>query len=84
MNDPMEAMVAAALDEAGIRYLTGEGGKNPSGLDFLLPDFGLEIEVKQFHSDRIAAQMARAENVIAVQGKDAVAFLCRLLTGGSA
>lgn len=68
-EDPMEAIVAQALTAAGIGYV--RDGSNPSNLDFRLDD-GVEIEVKRFHSPRIAEQMARAENVIAIQGREAV------------
>lgn len=82
-TDPMEQMVEQALRDAGIRYITDHGGKNPSGLDFHLPDIGVDIEVKRFHSDRIAAQMARAPNVIAVQGEGAIKAFCDLLRAGA-
>lgn len=78
ISDPMETLVAEALDRAGVPYVTDAGGGNPSGLDFRLPN-GVEIEVKRFHTPRIAEQMARAENVIAVQGEVAVRFLAELL-----
>lgn len=77
-NDPMEAIVAEALDTAGMTYTTGLGGGNPSGLDFRMAN-GIEIEVKRMHSPRIADQMARAENVIALQGEAAVRFFADLL-----
>ena len=76
--DPLERTIAEALDKAGIEYLTDFGGGNPSGLDFRL-DSGIEIEVKRFHSPRIATQMARANNVIAVQGAAAVAFMAECI-----
>lgn len=76
--DPMERLIADALDYAGIAYATDVGGGNPSGLDFKL-DNGIEIEVKRFHSPRIADQMARAPNVIAVQGKEAVEYLAEMI-----
>jgi hypothetical protein len=75
-TDPMERLVEEALLRAGIRYMSEAKDGNPSGLDFRLPDHGIEIEVKRFHSDRIAAQMARAPNVIALQGEAAVRFFC--------
>lgn len=43
-----------------------------SGLDFYLPDYDCYVEVKQFHSDRIAKQMSKRDNVIAIQGKGAL------------
>lgn len=75
MTDPMEILIRDALTAAGLKFVTDEGGANPSGLDFYLPDFDLHIEVKQFHSDRIADQMARADNVIVAQGRKAVEWL---------
>ena len=81
MSDPMEQIIAEALDAAGVSYSTDEGGGNPSGLDFRLHN-GIEIEVKQFHSDRIGAQMARADNVIAVQGRAAVEYFASLIKEG--
>lgn len=70
-------LIEAALLEAGIRFIadTGAGVGNASRLDFSLPDYGIEIEVKRFHSLRIAEQMSRAPNVIAAQGEVAVRFL---------
>ena len=79
MEDPMEAIVAQALTAAGVSFSRDLGGKNPSGLDFRLSD-GVEIEVKRFHTPRIADQMARAENVIAIQGKAAVEHYAALHT----
>lgn len=75
MDDPMEIAMASALRDAGIRFVLDDAG---SGLDFYLPDFDVYIEVKQFHSDRIAEQMARRKNVIAVQGIPSVAVFRRL------
>lgn len=79
MEDPMEAIVAQALTAAGVGFSRDLGGENPSGLDFRLCD-GVEIEVKRFHTPRIADQMARAENVIAIQGKAAVEHYAALHT----
>lgn len=79
MTDPLERMVAEALTKAGIRFITDYGGANPSGLDFRLPDLDLEIEVKRFHSDRIAGQMARADNVIVLQGDTSVRWFCQMV-----
>lgn len=75
----MERLIADALDKAGVVYATDMGGESPCGLDFYLPDCNLHIEVKQFHSSRIAAQMSRAPNVIAVQGVVAVQWLANLI-----
>lgn len=78
-QDPMEAIIAQALTAAGLGYTRDMGGGNPSGLDFKLTGNGVEIEVKRFHTSRIADQMARAENVIAIQGEEAVRFFAALL-----
>ena len=75
----MERQVAAALRDAGIAFLPDRNGGNPSGLDFYIPAADVHIEVKRFHSDRIAEQMSRAPNVIGVQGEKAVALLCRFI-----
>lgn len=66
-RDPIEAIIREALTKAHIRFI--EGNENDACLDFFLPDHGIYIEVKQFHSERISEQMSRADNVIAIQGK---------------
>lgn len=78
-TDPMERLIATALTRAGIAFTTDYGGGNPVGLDFHLTDADVHIEVKQYHSDRIAEQMSRAPNVIAVQGRVAVAWLAGII-----
>lgn len=78
-KDPMEQIIEQALIDASIRYLTDKGGQNPTHLDFYLPDWDVHIEVKRMHSDRIAEQMSRAENVIAAQGEWAVRFLASVI-----
>lgn len=79
-TDPMEVLIADALDSAGVGYVTDLGGCNPSNLDFRL-DNGVEIEVKRFHSDRIGEQMKRAPNVIVAQGEEAVKMLAGMIRG---
>lgn len=81
MEDPMEKIVRDALDREGFSYTEGgkSGGEVNRALDFHLADYGIHIEVKQFHTPRIAEQMSRAPNVIAVQGRDAVEFFAALL-----
>jgi hypothetical protein len=77
IRDPMERMIAEALDEACIAYsVEGENGQR---LDFYLPEHELFIEVKQFHSDRIASQLRDTPNVIVAQGRPAVTALAALL-----
>lgn len=77
--DPMEAIIHDALTEAGIPFVHDTHRGPFPHLDFHLPDADLYIEVKRMHSDRIAEQMSRAPNVIAVQGKPAVEWLAKLL-----
>lgn len=76
--DPIEEIVMIGLDAAGIKYRVG--GQNETGLDFDLASPLVSIEVKQFHSDRIAEQMSRAPNVIAIQGREAAKFFALLLS----
>lgn len=82
MDDPMERMVAAALSSAGIHYATDFGGGNQTGLDFYLPEYDVHIEVKRFHSDRVAGQMKRAPNVVVAQGEVAIRWLADLIERG--
>lgn len=77
--DPMEAIIAHALDSAGEPYVTDLGGGNPTNLDFALTERRVEIEVKRFHTPRIAEQMSRADNVIVAQGEVAVRYLAELI-----
>jgi hypothetical protein len=79
VSEPLETKIAAALDAAGIEYLTDYEGKSPANLDFYLPDYDLYLEIKGGHSDRISGQMARHHNVIAIQGVKSVAFVTYLL-----
>ena len=74
--DPMERMIADALEASGIAYQPE--GPATSNLDFRLFN-GVHIEVKRLHSPRIAAQMGRVDNVIAAQGSLAVAWLASLI-----
>jgi hypothetical protein len=81
--DPLEQIIADALDSVGASYTTDMGGGNPSNLDFRLAS-GIEIEVKRFHTPRVADQMSRAENVIVAQGEQAVRFLAFLIRSSGA
>lgn len=73
-TDPLERIVERALQRAKIRYVPDRDGKVPENLDFHLPDLGVFVEVKAMHTPRISDQMARAPNVIALQGEAAVRF----------
>ena len=87
-SDPMEQLIERALIAADIPYLPeGHPQRTPGVfLDFELSGH-IYIEVKRMHTDRIAKQMAQAENVIVAQGKQAVEFLAAAIaraTQGSA
>ena len=78
-TDPMEQHIEFALREIYEPFETDIGGGNEAGLDFYLPSKGVHIEVKRFHSPRIAEQMSRADNVIVAQGEEAVRYLAYLI-----
>lgn len=82
-DDPMEALIRQALTEQGFAFTEDgkPGGEVNKALDFHLSDYAVHIEVKQFHSPRIAAQTARVPDVIVAQGRGAVALLAELLRG---
>jgi hypothetical protein len=81
----MEAMIDRALRTARIRFTRDNrnlGRPQQPGdvtLDFHLVDLDLYIEVKQFHSARVASQMAQAPNVIVAQGETAVRALADMI-----
>ena len=80
-TDPMDKLVFTALLYGGYTFRWGENTVSKLDFEVDTPEGVVAIEVKQFHSDRIAKQMSRAENVIAVQGKRAVHMLAGLLEG---
>lgn len=80
-NDTLERMVEQALIDAGIAYRADRAGESPSRLDFHLPALGVDIEVKRFHSERTAEQIARTPNVILLVGERAVEMFCLALGG---
>lgn len=63
---------------AGIKFIHDSEGGNQR-LDFFLPDHNVFIEVKQYHTDRIAEQMALKDNIIVLQGKQSVEYFIKLL-----
>lgn len=69
-DDPVELLVAEAFDRAGVRYIHESDNKDQR-LDFWLPDQSVMVECKQFHTDRVAAQIAPHPNVIVIQGMGA-------------
>lgn len=73
ITDPVENMVAIGLIDAGIEFIH-DNPCETNRLDFYLPEHDIYIECKRFHSDRIAEQMSRGKNVIAIQGMAAAEF----------
>lgn len=78
-NCPLEQRIAAALDAAGVAYRTDFEGAVREHLDFYLPAYDVYIDVKGGHSDRTSRQMARAANVIVLQGNLAVELFAELM-----
>lgn len=77
-RDPCEVIVYDALKSAGFNFTTER--QNPSQrLDFQIPSMNLLIEVKQFHTPRIAHQLEGYENVILIQGKHAAKMFSELI-----
>lgn len=82
ITDPIERIVADALYDRGISYVRDgdKSGIDTHGLDFKLMGVDVFIECKQFYTPRIAQQMERVSNVIAIQGKAAAMMFAALLT----
>jgi hypothetical protein len=77
-----EQEVRRALEYLGIRFETDVpvGGRV---LDFYLPYIDVYVEVKSFHSERAAQQLAAAPNVILLQGRPAIDAFVALLRRAS-
>lgn len=76
--DPIEKIVADAMTRNKVRFVE-EPDPICKRLDFYLPDYDVYIEVKQFHAERIAEQMGRVDNIIAIQGEGAAKMFARIL-----
>lgn len=74
----MEKIVRDALDAANLFYVEEEDPR-ALRLDFYLPVVDVHIEVKQFHTDRVAEQMSRAPNIIVIQGIGAAKLFAQML-----
>ena len=80
-NDHLEEQLGNALESAGIEFVhESESGNSNNGIDFYLPNQNVYIEVKQYHTTRIGAQMGRKDEVIAIQGKEALKFFIALIS----
>lgn len=80
--DPMEAVIERGLETAGIEYRRADA--NPRHLDFYLPGLDLYIEVKRFHTPRVAEQMARVPDIIVIQGMKAAVTFVKMISGYTA
>lgn len=81
-TDPMERIIADALNNANIPHMSDAVHGTDHHLDFHLPDaapHGIAIEVKRMHAPRIAEQMSRHPDVIVAQGEYAVRLLGRAI-----
>lgn len=72
-SDHLEKMLGNFFIENNILFVH-ESQNKAQGLDFYLPDYYIYIEVKQFHADRVAKQLAAQDNVILLQGRKTVEF----------
>lgn len=73
-TDPIEIIVADALDKVGIQY-THESQNKQQGFDFKLTYSGVHIECKQFPTDRTERQLLMTNDIILIQGRAAaIAF----------
>lgn len=81
--DPVETEMEMLLSRYGIAYTRPD--KDPSSpitLDLYLPAFNLFIEVKQFHTDRIASQLRKVPQhvtAIVLVGPNSIDDFARLV-----
>jgi hypothetical protein len=73
----LEREIRQALEMSGRKFV--EEHDTAERMDFYLPDYDIHIEVCRYYTPRKIDQLARAENVILVQGKKAAVMLARLL-----
>lgn len=80
-KDPGEkCFMEKRFAEACLRYgIEAVDHDHESGLDYYLPAFNTYVELKQFHSSRIAEQMSRRDAVIAIQGVEAIVAFEKML-----
>jgi hypothetical protein len=78
--DPVERIIADALEKTGIEYVRADA-KMGRHLDFYLTRLNIYIEVKRFHTPRVAEQMARVPDVIVIQGEKAAVTFAKMIGG---
>ncbi len=77
--DNLERMVGVCLSENGIKFIHESEPHQDQILDFYLPEYKIHIEVKRYYSERILKQLVDRENVILLQGIQAVYAFVRLI-----
>ena len=78
ITNPQEIQIKEILESKGIDYVH-ESQNNGSRLDFYIPKYNVYIEVKQYYSERSNSQLSSQDNVILIQGKDAISFFKLLI-----
>ena len=78
ITNPQEIQIKEILELKGIDYVH-ESQNNGSRLDFYIPKYNVYIEVKQYYSERSNSQLSSQDNVILIQGKDAISFFKLLI-----
>lgn len=78
VTDPVEKVIADALDEMGAAY---DAPCPETDLDFYVSSFGIWIECKRFHTPRTTEQMSRVKNIIVIQGMKAAEVFAALIRG---
>lgn len=85
---PLETSVESFLRSRNIRFSRPETDQmDRTNLDFYLPDFNLYIEVKLYHTPRIAEQLSRVpehRNVMVLVGRQSFSQLVRLFEAKAA
>ena len=83
----LEKEMMALLESNGIVFTRPESDRrDPTTLDFYLPGFNTYVEVKLFHTERIARQLEpvpKGATAIVLQGVNAVRDfeqICRMMT----
>ncbi len=79
LPDPVEIVLERGFEKAGIEYRRADDGQRH--LDFYLPGLNIYVEVKQFHTPRVADQMARVPDIIVIQGMKAVVTFVKMIGG---
>lgn len=80
-DDPVEKVIADALDAVGIAHIREVAPNGPNGrsLDFYVPSWGIYIECKRYHAGRVVHQMASVPDILVAQGMPAAIVLANLI-----